>query len=268
MQFLFESAREVDVLYYTAAAPGGGSETCSLPLVVVTATGLPPGLRGVLFASDLQGVAPLPSAGGELALLGEVLVHRYASVADSGAVPPAASVGVVLAGDLFSEERGRKRGATGDVGSVWAAFASQFAWVAGVAGNHDLFTSRTSRRVLRDPNVALLDGDAVEFDGLKIGGIGGVIGPRAKPNRRSVASFANAVCTATCGRPDVVVMHEGPPGVGRAQRGRAEVGAALTKVHAPLVVCGHVHWAEPWASLGDTVVLNVDARAVLVVPPS
>jgi hypothetical protein len=47
----------------------------------------------------------------------------------------------ILAGDLYSAPGGDVRGATGDLRSVWSAFADAFAWVVGVAGNHDLFGS-------------------------------------------------------------------------------------------------------------------------------
>lgn len=263
MELHIASADMVDELYYTSAASGGGREVRSLPLLRVPSEGLLSGaLEGVLFTADLQGVAPLPSRGGALGLLGEAFVDRYLELAEAGAVPAAASVGVVLAGDLFSHPTASKRGATGDVGPVWEAFASAFAWVAGVAGNHDLFTSRASRSVQRREHVDLLDGHVVERDGLTIGGVGGIVGRKGKTNRRELPSFIAALQSITRHEPDIVVLHEGPPGDGRGQRGRPELASPLVDA-VPLVVCGHVHWETPLARRRATMVLNVDGRAVL-----
>ena len=61
--------------------------------------------------------------------------------------------------------------------------------------------------------------------------------------------------------PDVVVLHEGPEG-DRRQRGHPAIGARLRTMQVRLTICGHVHWAEPLATLGPTgQVLNVAGRA-------
>lgn len=74
-----------------------------------------------------------------------------------GKLPPIARMGAILAGDLYSVPEANKRGGYGDVADVWSAFASRFAWVAGVAGNHDDVSSVPS---IGD-NVYLLDGVAL-----------------------------------------------------------------------------------------------------------
>lgn len=261
------SARLVDALRYSNAASGGGTEMSSFPLLQVPCEGLvPEGLGGLLLASDLQGIAPLHALGGATGLLGEAFVEWFAGLADRDHVPAPSQIGVILAGDLFSDPRARKRGATGDVGPAWEAFARDFAWVAGVAGNHDLFTSRASRSATRRSHVALLDGDVVTFDGLRIGGVGGIVGKKGKINRRTPASFCNALFEVLADDPHIVVLHEGPPGLGASQRGQVELEDTVAELPPPLLVSGHVHWKEPFSVRGERMHINVEGRAILLVP--
>lgn len=260
-----QSTHTVDALAYSNAASGGGTQVSSLPLLQTSCEGLiPEGLTGVLVTSDLQGIAPVRALGGATGLLGEAFVEWYAALADEDRVPPPSRVGVLLAGDLYSDPFARKRGATGDVGPAWEAFARDFAWVAGVAGNHDLFTSRASRSVVRRSHVARLDGDVVTFDGLRIGGVGGIMGKKGKVNRRTPDSFSNALLQVLAEDPHIVVLHEGPPGIDSAQRGQIELEDTLAEHPPPLLVSGHVHWSRPWSASGARMHLNVDGRAVLL----
>jgi hypothetical protein len=197
--------------------------------------------------------------------LGEAVVDWYDALAEAHRVPPPDNVGVVLAGDLYSDPLARKRGATGDVGPVWDAFAHRFAWVAGVAGNHDTFTSRISRHVQRRGHVAVLDGDAVQYGDLRIGGVGGIIGKKGKINRRPLAAFTEAIHRATAEGVDILVLHDGPPGTSATQRGKAELADAFGR-RPPLLVSGHCHWPSPFAPHPEGMHLNVDGRAVLLVP--
>src|SRR6187401_2440232 len=135
MRILQIDERPVHEIAYTNAASGGGVESRALPVLAGTVDALPPGLSALLIASDLQGVAPSAEAGGALALLGEVLAQELRVMEDLGLIPPREQIGVLLAGDLFSAPAGDKRGATGDVRPVWAAFAREARWAAGVAGN-------------------------------------------------------------------------------------------------------------------------------------
>lgn len=268
MQLTNSSFSLIDELPYLTAAPGGGGTSCaSLPILRVEARGVPPGCSGVLITSDLQGVAPLPSANHQTRLLGEVLVEHLEALAERGELPDPRDLGVLIAGDMFSEARARKRGATGDVVGVWLAFARSFRWVAGVAGNHDLFPSGTGLRLLRRyETVRRLDGERWEIDGLTVGGVSGIIGKPGKPNRHSPERFVELLTQVLRADPDVVVLHQGPPGAARGQLGDARIAEAIARRPPPLVVCGHCHWAEPLASVAGTTVLNADGRAVLLVP--
>jgi len=258
-------AEPLHVLEYADAAPGGGTQPRTLPIVRARVEGLPPQLDALLVTSDLQGRAPLLSAGGAMHLLGEALVEEYAALAELDLVPPPDLTGVLLAGDLYAAPGADRMGATGDVRSVWQAFAASFRWVAGVAGNHDLFGgTQEHTRFTRTAGVHLLDGASTTLDDLRIAGVGGICGNPGKPNRRPPDAFVAELRRKLANRPHVVVLHEGPDGAAPDQRGNPQIRAALAGKRV-LVVCGHVHWDSPLADLpGGPQVLNVDARALVL----
>lgn len=259
------AAEPVLELEYQDAAPGGGTQLRTLPVFRGAAEGLPPGLDALLVTSDLQGRGRLSSAGGTSALLGEVLAEEYAALGELETVPAAAFTGVILAGDLYAAPGADRMGATGDVRSVWRAFAASYRWVTGVAGNHDLFGNPQERsRFTRESGVHLLDGDSVVLDGLRIGGVGGICGNPRKENRRDPEVFVRTVQEVLAKRPHALVLHEGPDGGRPGLRGNAVVREAVADKRA-LVICGHCHWPEPLVELaGGAQVLNVDARVVVL----
>jgi Icc-related predicted phosphoesterase len=250
---------------YTSAASSGGIEGCRLPLLKGTVDWLPEGLSALLVASDLQGVAPSADHGGALGLLGEVLAETLRELEEGELIPPRTQIGVLLAGDLFAAPAGDKRGATGDVRPVWAAFAREARWVAGVAGNHDLFGSDRGHPGVRR-GAHLLDGQVVELDGLRVGGVGGIIGNTAKPGRRNEEDFLSLVSRVVEQNPDVLVLHEGPDDPAAGARGNAAVRELVsTAKNEILVACGHSPWKQPLATINDQAqVLNVHERAVLL----
>lgn len=252
-------------LAYLSAAQRGGSETRELPLLRARVDELPAQLDALLVTSDLQGRAALAEAGGALRLLGERLAEDYVELAALDLVPDPADTGVLLAGDLYAAPAADRMGATGDVRDVWRAFAARFRWVAGVAGNHDLFGRPAEQaRFADEPGIHLLDGDHVELDDLRFAGVGGICGQAGKPNRRPAQKFVAAIRQLHAARPHVLLLHEGPSG-GPRQHGNAEVREALESRGA-LVVCGHCHWHDPLAELpSGRQILNVDGRAVLLV---
>lgn len=253
---------------YQSAAPRGGAEIRNLPLLRGTVDALPEGLEALLILSDLQGVAPHALRDGAVALLGEVLADTLASLAELGELPPAGSTGVVLAGDLYSEESATVRGASGDVRAVWQAFAAHYRWVVGVAGNHDTFGSAREReRFRRQPGIHLLDGELAELDGLRVGGVGGIIGRPDKPGRREEADYLEVLGGVLRHGPRLLVLHQGPDVPGTRVKGSPLIREVLEGREECFVVCGHAHWEEPLATLrGGTQVLNVDSRAVLLTP--
>jgi hypothetical protein len=71
------------------------------------------------------------------------------------------------------------------------------------------------------------------------------------------------VAKLTTPPPDVLLLHEGPTGDRGGQLSRAVLRSALERRAPALTLCGHVHWAEPVAALGDGHVVNVDARVAV-----
>lgn len=249
---------------YLNAARRRGVVSSLLPVHLAQVDALPEGLDAIVVTSDLQGVIP-SHAGGESLLLGEGLAIELLALP---ALAQPRRVGVILAGDLYSAPGGDVRGASGDVTGVWEAFAELYAWVAGVAGNHDRFGSEKDERRLRAvAGVHRLDDRVDVLDGLRLGGVDLIIGDPAKPGRREAWEFLESVQLLLAEDLDVLVLHEGPEGgAGERQRGNPEIRALLERATSPpLTICGHAHWDAPLATLSNGAqVLNVDARAVVL----
>lgn len=200
-------------------------------------------------------------------LLGEVVSEELAVLSELGELPPPDSTGIVLTGDLFCEESLNRRGGLGDVRTVWEAFADSFAFVVGVAGNHDSFGDSTEQ----DPFTStvgrgLLDFDVIERGGLTIGGVSGIMGDPKRPNRRFEDEYLQAVALLAREKLDLMVMHEAPEVPSMSLPGNGPLGELLNRVQPTLVACGHVHWDKPVAPLASgSTVLNVDARCVALI---
>jgi hypothetical protein len=248
---------------YRAAGPGGFPQKVQLGVERLTVDKLPAGCDAVLAAGDLQGVAPSP-LGGEPQLLGVALADYLGLWAESGLLPPVGRVGVLLTGDLYSAPDANRRGASGAVLDVWLAFAAAGCpMVFGVAGNHDEVAA--AQVAALGPDVALLDGDRRRFGGLTLAGISGIIGAPGRALRRPERDFLSIVGKIATPPPDVLLLHEGPVGDRAGQLGRATVRSVLERRAPALTLCGHVHWTDPVAVLGDGYIVNVDARAVVFV---
>lgn len=169
----------------------------------------------------------------------------------------------LLAGDLYAAPQADQRGATGDVRPVWEAFSATFASVAGVNGNHDTFGEQSAADFAHHAGVQLLDGEVRTLLGLRVGGVGGIVGKPTKPNRKSEAHFQDLLARVLRGGADVVLLHQGPDGPG--ERGSPTVRTAIEAVEAPpLVAFGHCHWAVPFYEVGRRQLLNVDGRVVVL----
>lgn len=253
-------ARElVGELRYLNASGSGKPEVVRLPIAQGT---LAPAvvadeLDAIIACSDLQGV--VPNAQTRLSEpLGVALAHHLAELAADGVIPPAARTGVILAGDLYSDPAAKKRGGFGCVARVWEAFADNFAWVVGIAGNHDDVSSISPLT-----NLHVLDGSIIELDGVRFGGVGGIIGDNGKKMRRPAEKFLALVDRVIEQSIDVLVLHEGPNG-DDDQRGNEDIRATVEAGAVGFTVCGHCHWDEPLASHGAGQLLNVDARCIVL----
>jgi Icc-related predicted phosphoesterase len=264
MQILQLSAKPFYRTSYLNAARGGGVEQQHLPWFKGTISRLPQGLDALLVTSDLQGVVRDWHTQ-QTELLGIAVTRAYQELYLQGLVPQPAKVGVILAGDLYAAPNGDKRGASGNVSSVWLAFAQRFKWVAGVQGNHDRFGSDRQKLNLqyRD-NIFLFDYEVAELGNICIGGVSGVMGDPVKEAYKLEADFLTELGLVLDQSPDLLILHQGPFGQ-HAQRGSALVQAALLRKPPALTVCGHVHWENPLAQLTSTSqILNVDSRVVLL----
>lgn len=247
-------------LRYLNATRGGGAQSALLLVERAVVRGLPEELAALVATSDLQGVVRDGRAR-ETRLLGCAVAERLEELAFDGVLPPAERTGVLLAGDLYSVPEADKRGGHGDVAAVWRAFAAPFAWVAGVAGNHD----DTSGVELCE-RVRLLDTDIAELGGLRLGGVGLIGGNPAKRGRRAEADQLERLELVAQSDVDVLLCHEGPAGEPPAQPGHPQIRALVEEHGVPLTVCGHVHWPTPLARHRRGQLLNVDARVLVMVP--
>jgi 3',5'-cyclic-AMP phosphodiesterase len=264
MRVLELTEQPIHRIPFLNAAKGGGVESQQLPILAGRVDTLPEGLDALLVASDLQGVV---RAGSDKTtrLLGEELADVYLKLAAQGSVPAPERTGVLLAGDLYAAPNGDKRGASGDVRSVWEAFARSFRWVAGVEGNHDRFgTDAEKATLLSQPNLHLIDYGTIALETLSIGGVSGIMGDPAKPGRRDTKEFLAALAITLEAQPDLLLLHQGPTGAA-AQLGDEQVTELMGRYGSMLTVCGHVHWEQPLAVLNPSMqVLNVDCRAIVL----
>lgn len=264
MRLAIEHVDEVPIIEvrYLNAGRGGGTVVERLPILrgeLRVGSGISDELDAIVACSDLQGI--VRGFEGRSELLGIAVADALEELAHDRVIPPLARTGVILAGDLYSVPEANERGGYGDVTDVWAAFASRFAWVAGVAGNHD----DVSHVPEIGETVHLLDGDVVEVDGLRIGGVGGIIGNTKKPGRRAEEDFLALLDRAIDDGADVIVTHEGAKGISHSkQPGNSAILGTLEAGGVPLAICGHNHWADPIAVLENARILNVDARCVVL----
>ena len=241
----------------------------TLPFLRAKVDALPTGLEAIMATADLQGREFPTKENAEGRLLGEHLAEHCALLAETGMLPPLDRIGVILAGDLYTRELLDKRGGSGDVRQVWAAFVQRYRWVTGVAGNHDFFGKTPSvpdfKAFVGQPEIHFLDGHVVELDGLKIGGLSGVVGDSArKLFRREEKAFVSEIKRLGGTSLDLLVMHDGPDG-GDTKRGWSSMREALEQSRPTLVIRGHAYWQSPLATLRNgTQVLNVDSRVVLL----
>ncbi len=244
------------VLRYRNAKPGGGGTfVADLPVLDGRVDALPEGVDCLVLTSDLQGRELSGTR-----LLGEVVP---AFLRDEVGVP--ASAIALLAGDLYAAPRADERGATGDVRPTWLAFAEAFRAVAGVNGNHDTFGEESPSDFAQRARVHILDGQARDVDGLRVGGVSGIVGKLSKPNRKDRDTFTRLLEDVLLDGAHVVLLHQGPEGEGPGDKGSPWVRDAILALDAPpLVAFGHCHWHEPLLEVDARQMLNLDGRVVVL----
>lgn len=254
----------------SVASGGRRIVPATIPVHMVTVKGLPEGLDALLVCSDMQFVDTVDVPVGMRRLMGSVVASELSELGWHEVLPHPLRTGVLLAGDFYVRPDLSKRGGDGDVTEIWRSFAGQYAWVAGVAGNHDRLGQGAGDVVegwLRRGSSRVLDGEVVDFGGLKVGGVCGVLGKSKKLWRRPLKRYRQLFKQVLDQRPDVIVLHEPPqPMAPHKGEGRLEIFEILARSgQSPLVVCGHNHWSQPWAPQSDGPdILNVDARVVIL----
>ena len=260
MSLLIENLRSQPCFQmpFLNAGKRGGVVRERLPYLVGGLHGLPEGLDALLITSDLQGISH-----GEL--LGIQVAADYQSNWRERGWPDPSRTGAVLAGDFYSSSDGAHRGATGNVRAVWLKFQQVFAWVVGVAGNHDDFGRGESYYdFLRTERLDVLSTWIVGWPGITIGGQGGSIGDSRKIGQHDEENFLYQTELILMQTPDLLVLHAPPEGAA-GQKGSRVLRQLLERYDTRLTICGHVHWNEPLAMLqGGQQVINVDKRVVLL----
>jgi len=184
---------------YKSSGPSGKIRNSSLPFFRATVDKLPTGISSIVVTSDLQG----REKNGTNRLLGELVAEELSLLQELEEIPRVNLV--ILAGDLYDYPDCRKLGGTGDVTSVWNAFAHRFEQVVGVYGNHDTVIEEQLNK-----NVNILDCTSETFIDLKIGGISGIIGRIDRNQRKSEEHFKNELIKLITKKNDINVLHQGP----------------------------------------------------------
>jgi Icc protein len=256
---------------YIGAAVKRGPEERRLPFLRAYVKGLPFGLDAIFAASDIQGLEKLRvrKEGQSEKLLGEALADEVLSMSAAGSLPPAHRIGVLLGGDLACRPGAnrRRRGGYRDVLPVWQAF-SRFRWLAGIAGNHDILgrSPLDLKRFLKGKPVHFLDAASCVLDGLRVAGLGGVIGNSRKSHRRNSKDFIAALRSLLEEMPDILVIHESHEMAGLPDTGNHAIGEVLAGARDLLVISGHKHWEMPPVAYSRRFqLLNTDNRAILLI---
>ncbi|KOP78573.1 hypothetical protein AMS59_12105 [Lysinibacillus sp. FJAT-14745] len=252
--------------YITAASKGEGISYEWLPIYWGEMLELPEELDALIIASDLQGIAghnqetieEAPKLlGEELAEVLSILFQIHLSDLDQ------AKVMVCLCGDLYTDLT--KRGASGNPLPVWRAFQSQFGFVTGIAGNHDLLTNKEQAELESTSGIHYFsEGGTIMYANLAVAGLGGIIGRADKPNRMGEADYLAKLRDIIRQVPDILLLHESPKISAQGLPGNPHIWKELQNAAELLVCCGHVHWDTPLVETNDGLqILNADGRAFI-----
>ncbi len=261
---------ETPIDYFPYLNVSGGKRreviTRVLPIRLGYASNMPDELDALIICADLQGNIQTQRG---IELLGEHLPYKLVEMLpDLEGNPLPKRTGVFLCGDLHAQLD--KRGGLGDVREVWLTFRDFFAWTAGVAGNHDEFGSQEEFRSFKKAsNIHYLDGEVKEINGLKVAGVGGIIGDERKHFRKSELRYTDMMLDCLAEEPDFLLLHESPAVEGEGLIGNLSLGETLEELSAAVTVCsGHCHWRDThlFEMKNGTRILNADAKAFIILP--
>ncbi|MCF6430868.1 metallophosphoesterase family protein [Leisingera sp. MMG026] len=168
----------------------------------------------------------------------------------------AASAGadlVIGAGDFCNMRQGLDRAV--------AMLAGLKAPMVAVPGNGE---SAGELRAAEFPGTTVLHGEGVDFEGLRLFGLGyGVPETPFGSWSCDLSEVQAAAMLAACDHADILISHSPPKGLGDVTSGGLSVGsmavrAAAERIRPQLLLCGHVH--DCWGfrgSIGRTRVANL-----------
>ncbi|SFT68996.1 Predicted phosphoesterase [Lishizhenia tianjinensis] len=230
----------------------------SLPIYKATYKESKADIDLLIITSDLQGITEV---NGKQFLLGEKLPSFLKTLLEIE-FSHCKKIGVVLCGDMYTSLI--KRGSSGDVRKVWSEFNAHFNWVVGVAGNHDTFGNEKEKAQFEaQENIHLLHKTNVKIDGLKFGGISGIIGRPDKINRVDETDFLKSLTHLSKQDLDFILLHETPDFPLLTEIGNETIRKHLEQLPPTQVCCGHCHWENSLVQLpNQTQVLNVDSKVI------
>ncbi|WP_044208757.1 metallophosphoesterase [Flammeovirga sp. OC4] len=214
----------------------------------------------LIITSDLQGIA---EENGQKYLLGEKLPSFLKTLIEIE-LPKCKKIGVLLCGDLYTSLE--KRGASGDVRKVWEEFNNYFEWVVGIAGNHDTFGNESEKEQFKSQeNIHILHKEKIALNGMKIGGISGIIGRKDKVNRVQESDFLNGLTKLSQHELDFILIHETPDFPKNNEIGNSKIREHIEKLNSIRICCGHCNWDNSLANFDNgTQILNVDSKVILM----
>ena len=114
-------------------------------------------------------------------------------------------------------------------------------------------------------NIHLLHKETIELDGLKFGGISGIIGREDKTNRVNESDFLNGLTKLSKQDLDFILIHETPDFPKNNELGNSKIREHIEKLNTIRVCCGHCYWNNSLANFeNQTQILNVDSKVILM----
>lgn len=232
---------------YRSMGQTGSSQFKTLPFYRVEVDKLPGNLTSCIALSGLLG----REYGARNRLAGEFLAEELVLLQEMKAIPEIDLI--LLAGNFFCYPDFRPLTGTGDVTSVWTAFAKRCKAVTGVLGKHDSIEADKMPE-----NALILDGASTGDENLKIAGLPGII-DRSSEQNQVHESLSRVISKSN----EIVVLHQSPKGPGDKQDGSCLVRDYLKTEGAGLVISGNCFWDQPLVTIGENQVLNVDNKLFL-----